>query len=171
MSLSQPASASWVHFHNEVEYELRPLGDMAEVRDVASKAADNAARLAALFHVYVYGTAGEISAAHVQAAARIVTWHLYEARRFLSEVAAPRQADNAMRLDAWLIARCRENGVSRISLRDVQRYGPPALRDSQTRDEAVAELIERSRGRLIKHGHQKNIEINPALLGNEHGAA
>jgi putative DNA primase/helicase len=171
LSLSQAASASWVHFHNEVEYELRPFGDMADVRDVASKAADNAARLAALFHVYEHGAGGEITAVHVQAAAQIVSWHLYEARRFLSEVAAPRQADNAMRLDRWLIARCREWGVSSISTRDVQRCGPPALRDSQARDEAVAELIERSRIRLIKHGHPKNIEINPALLGSDYGAA
>jgi putative DNA primase/helicase len=101
-----------------------------DVRNVASKTADDAARLAVLFHVYGYGTAGEISAEHVQAAARIVTWHLYEARRFLGEVATPRQADNATRLDAWLIARCREGDVSSISTRDVQHYGPPALRAS-----------------------------------------
>jgi len=60
---------------------------MADVRNVASKAVDNAARLAALFHLYEHGDAGEISAKHIQAAAQIVAWHLYEACRFLGEVA------------------------------------------------------------------------------------
>jgi putative DNA primase/helicase len=133
LSLSQPASASWVAFHNEVEYELRPLGDMADVRNVASKAVDNAARLAALFHLYEHGDAGEISAKHIQAAAQIVAWHLYEARRFLGEVAAPRQADKAMRLDAWLIACGHEWGVSSISAREVQRCEPPFAGQSGTR--------------------------------------
>ncbi len=172
LSLSPQATAAWVHFHNEVEHELRPFGDMCDVRDVASKAADNAARLAALFHVFEYGVTGEISTEHVQAAAQIVTWHLYEARRFLGEVAVPRQVDNAMRLDAWLLARCRETNVSSISTRDVQRHGPPGLRDSQVRDAAIAELVELARVRLIKHDRQKNIKINPALLKDErHGAA
>jgi hypothetical protein len=101
----------------------------------------------------------------------MVSWHLYEARRFLGEVAAPRQADNAVRLDAWLIARCRQWGVSSISARDIQRCGPPPLRDRQARNEAVDALVERSRIRLIKHGHQKTIEINPALLQIDHTAA
>ena len=52
LGLDASAKEIWVEFHNIVESELLPGGDMAEARDVASKAADNAARLAALYHVF-----------------------------------------------------------------------------------------------------------------------
>ncbi len=49
LTLTAEARALWVRFHDDVERELRPGGDMAEARDVASKAADNVARMAACF--------------------------------------------------------------------------------------------------------------------------
>ena len=69
LELSPEAKAAWVAFHDEVEEELRPGRDMAETRDVASKAADNAARLAGLFHVFENGPAGYVGADHMGAAA------------------------------------------------------------------------------------------------------
>ena len=58
LALSDAARLRWIKFHDAVERELGPGGAMGEVRDVASKAADNVARLAALFHVYAYGPTG-----------------------------------------------------------------------------------------------------------------
>ena len=58
LDLSPEAKALWVAFHDEVEGELNAGGDMADTRDVASKAADNAARMAALFHLYRRGPIG-----------------------------------------------------------------------------------------------------------------
>jgi putative DNA primase/helicase len=49
LSLSRDAKAAWVAFHDEIEVELRNGGELYDVRDVASKTADNAVRLAALF--------------------------------------------------------------------------------------------------------------------------
>lgn len=40
LTMTDGARATWVRFHDGVEAELRPGGEMAEVRDVASKAAD-----------------------------------------------------------------------------------------------------------------------------------
>ena len=84
LAMSDDARALWIRFYDDVEAELRPGGDMAEVRDVASKAADNVARLAALFHLYASGPSGLIGAPSIVAAARIVRWHLYQARAFLA---------------------------------------------------------------------------------------
>jgi putative DNA primase/helicase len=52
LSLSQDAKAAWVKFHDAIETDLRAGGELFVVRDVASKTADNAVRLAALFHVF-----------------------------------------------------------------------------------------------------------------------
>ena len=117
------ARADWVRFHDDVESELRPGGDMADVRDVASKAADNVARLSALLHVFVHGVHRMIGPESVKSAATIVSWHLYQARAFLDDVAAPREMSVARRLDAWLIDRCKILGVREIERRTSRTRG------------------------------------------------
>ena len=171
LDLSPEAKKVWVAFHDEVERELRPGGDMAETRDVASKAADNAVRLAALFNLYENDAGSAINAGHMKAAARIVAWHLYEARRFLGELALPKALSTAANLDVWLLRYCREYRTASISTRDVQRRGPNALRDKRALEEAITTLAEAGRVRPVQEGRRKRIEINPALLGGDHGVA
>jgi putative DNA primase/helicase len=101
LDMGPQAFEGWKAFHDGVETELRIGGDMAEVRDVASKAAENVARVAALFHLFEHGREGRIGAAHLAAAVRIVTWHLFEARRFLNAAALPKPLSNAAKLEAW----------------------------------------------------------------------
>ena len=50
MTLSEKATAAWIKFHDDIEIELRPGRSMSDARDVASKCADNAARIAGNFH-------------------------------------------------------------------------------------------------------------------------
>ena len=164
LDLSPEAAAAWVDFHDAVERELKPGGEMAETRDVASKAADNTTRIAALFHIFEYGADGHISAEHMQAASRIVAWHLHEARRFLSELALPPSVSNAAKLDDWLIQHCRETGATCVPTRVVLQRGPNSLRDKPVLNDAIAELADAHRARLVVDGNRKEIEVNPALL-------
>ena len=163
LDMEPEAFEGWKAFHDGVEQELRVGGDMADVRDVASKAAENVARVAALFHLFEHGPTGRIGAAHVAAAARIVTWHLFEARRFLGAAALPKPLSNAAKLEAWVIAQCRERGVDSVTLRGVMRLGPNPVRRKPDLLAALAELTEANRARIEDGG--RNIRINPALLG------
>ncbi|SFN03308.1 YfjI family protein [Nitrosomonas communis] len=52
LTFSPEAKAAWVRYYNAIEKELANGGELYDVRDVASKSADNAARLAAIFHVF-----------------------------------------------------------------------------------------------------------------------
>lgn len=52
LTLSQDAKREWVNFYNRIESQLSVGGSLFDLRDVASKIADNAVRLAALFHVF-----------------------------------------------------------------------------------------------------------------------
>jgi hypothetical protein len=81
LELSLQAHAGRIRFHDEVEGELGARGAFRSVRDVAAKAAENVARLAALFHVLEHGASGTIASGEIRAAACIVGWHLNEARR------------------------------------------------------------------------------------------
>ena len=83
LKFTPEAKALWVEFYNEIETMLSNGKELYDVRDVASKSADNAARLAALFHVFTYGASGLIVADSFESASSIVAWHLNESRRFL----------------------------------------------------------------------------------------
>ena len=164
LELSPDAKKVWVAFHDDVEAELRPGRDMAETKDVASKAADNAARLAALFHLFENGIEGAIGPDHMKSAAAVAGWHLYEARRFMGEIALDAGVNNAVKLDAWLKGYCKQNKVVGVSTRDIQREGPNCTRTKAILDIALEELSEAGRVRIVKDKQRKKVEINPALL-------
>lgn len=75
LKLSPDAKAAWVAFHDQIEAMLPVGGELHDVRDVASKIADNATRLAALFHVFE-GSVGPIGIDSMEYGARIAAWHL-----------------------------------------------------------------------------------------------
>lgn len=166
LTLAPDAKAAWVKFHDSIESDLRTGGQLYDVRDVASKTADNAARLAALFHVF-NGSIGPIDIEAMESAARVAIWHLFEARRFLGELAMPPELANPVRLEAWILDYCRRGNTDRVPTRDVQRMGPGSLRDKTTFDKAIKELEELGRARLVQDGKRKTVQINPALLVTE----
>lgn len=162
LTLTTDAKAAWIRFYNDVESELGIGGKLGDVRDVASKAADNVVRLAALFHIVETGAVGAIDAAHVVAAGRIVAWHLNEARRFLGDFALPPALVNANRLDAWLLDYCRAHSVGSVGRRVLQNLSP--VREGKKLDEALGELEDAGRVRVRQDGRKRTVEVNPALL-------
>jgi putative DNA primase/helicase len=163
LKLSPEAKAAWVKFHDAIESELSTGRELYDVRDVASKTADNAARLAALFHTFTGGI-GPIDIEAMDSAARITAWHLTEARRFLGELAMPAELVNPARLESWLLDYCRREKTDSVPTREIQRCGPGGLRDTAAFKEAVAELAELGRARLVQDGKKRLVQINPALL-------
>lgn len=164
LTLSPEAKAAWIAFADDVEVELRPSGELYDVRDVASKCADNAVRIAALFHIFEGGI-GPISLDAFEGASRIAAWHLTEARRFFGELALPSELVDAAKLDAWLIEHCRRHRSNTVGKRHVRQHGP--LRDGARLDTAIGELIEMDRLRVEKDGRKIALTLNPALCEAE----
>ena len=164
MTLSPEAKDAWIEFHNQIEAELRTGGELYDVRDVASKSADNAARLAALFQIFEHGI-GMIGLGSFESASRIVAWHLSESRRFFGELALPAELGNATRLDKWLLDHCRREQVGMIGKNYTRQHGP--LRDGAALDAAIRELEELNRIQLEKSTRRKVIKVNPVLLSKE----
>lgn len=163
LSLAPDAKAAWVEYHDAIESELASGGELYDVRDVASKSADNAARLAALFQQFEHGMGGAIGLDSFERASRITAWHLSEARRFFGELALPAELADAARLDSWLIEHCRQERTHMIGKNHVRQHGP--LRDGARLDTAIRELAELDRLRLEKDGKRLTIHLNPALVG------
>ncbi len=164
LDFSNDAKKAWVDFHNDVEMELRLGGDMADTKDVASKAADNVARLAALFHLYEWHSEGEIQKQFVEAAIEIVSWHLYEAKRFFNQIATPEHINNAIKLDAYILRNCREHKSTTLQKNHLRQHSP--IRDKKLLNDALDELIDANRIRISLDDRTNIIEVNPALLGS-----
>jgi len=164
LGLNRDAKREWIGFHDAIEGELRSGGELYDVRDVASKSADNAARLAALFHVYEHDIGGAVGREAFEGARRIVAWHLNEARRFFGELALPVELANAARLDAWLVGYCRDRGIPGVPTRTIQQFGPGGIREKAAIEAAARELDELGRARIVQQGRRKEVRVNPALL-------
>lgn len=163
LKLSPDAKVAWIAFHDQIEAMLCTGGELHDVRDVASKTADNAARLAMLFHAFE-GSLGPIGLDAMESGARIAMWHLNEARRFFGELAMPQDVANPARLESWLLNYCRRENTDKVPTRAVQQFGPNGLRDKLALDETVKELQELGRARIVQDGRRKLVQINPALL-------
>lgn len=162
LSLTAEAKADWKEFHDVIEAELVCGGELYDVRDVASKTADNAVRLAALFQLFEYGSGGAIGFDCFKRASRIVAWHLSESRRFFGELALPLELADAARLDNWLIEYCKQKRTFQVSTRTAQQYSP--VRDKSRLDSALTVLSEHLRAIVDHEGRRKVIKLNPALL-------
>lgn len=163
LTLAPKAKNAWIQHHDAIECELRAGGELYDVRDAASKNADNATRVAAQFQVFEHGMGGVVELESFEGASRVASWHLNESRRFFGELALPRELAIAARLDSWLVEHCRLTSSCCIGKRYVQQYGP--LRNSADLNQAIDELVDLDRVRLEKDGKRLTIYLNPVLLG------
>ena len=169
MCFSADAKAAWIEFYNAIENELRPSGELFDVRDVASKVADNTARMAANFQYFEDCNCREIGLEIFEGAARINAWHLHEALRLYSGLPITEDQANLEQLDDWLRDWCEKHDTDSISRREVQNLGPSYFRqDGKALDAALEELQTKNRVRLVEKERKRIlIQVNPKLLKRE----
>ncbi|MBK7766879.1 MAG: DUF3987 domain-containing protein [Sulfuritalea sp.] len=131
---------------------------------LSAKAAENAARLAALVHMLEHGPSGRIAFEEMCGAARLVGRHLNEARRLLADLDTPPSLAAAIRLDSWLRHEAQATATNSVPTKRIHQYGPNCVRDSRDLRAALAILADRRRARLQECGGRRSVAINPALL-------
>jgi hypothetical protein len=132
------------------------------VADFAAKTADNAARIAGVFHVLEHGPVGEIAVETMEDAALLALWHLHDAKRIIGAIDVPEAIADAKVLLGWLLA---QDGD--VTPRDISYRGPNQLRDRERRDRAIETLIETNHVVRVKVGRKgETLEINPSLRRN-----
>jgi len=164
LHLNPKASQVWRECHDAIERQLGPGKPLSDIKDVASKVADNVARIATLIHVFQYGPNCAVGPESVTAAFEIASWHINETRRFLGEFSLAPEFSNAALLDDWLCRRCRSEGIRKVAKREVLQYGPNPVRRKRQLDEALELLEELHRVRMVKDGKRQLIQPNPVLL-------
>jgi putative DNA primase/helicase len=161
LPLSRAAKVVWVKYHDTIERALAPAGQFDGITDFAAKSAEQAARIAACFHLFEGGSpTGEIAEATLLNASVVAHWHLSETLRITGLVGEPEDMRLARKLDTWL-----RKQVGPVPLEDSLQRTPGPLRKAATRDKAMAVLEELHRARFSKDDNGVTvIEVNPALL-------
>jgi putative DNA primase/helicase len=165
--LSQEAMGAWIETHDTIERQLAEGGNYIHVRDFGSKAAENVARLAAVFQIVEPGPIVSVSEENIRRASAVVEWHMAEAKRCFSGAAIssdPIEKD-ARELLEWMIARAMATGLNTVPTSEIGHNGPKRLRLKEKRSPAIDALIERACIRKIPD--RSAYEINPRLLSRE----
>lgn len=116
-----------VEFANTIEQEQAPTGNLAHITGFASKAAEQAARVAGILTTFDDEHAQTISLAATQCSTRIIEWYLCEAQRLLDGAEVNRDIGLAQTLLDWLWLHRPNEPFSR---RCIVRNGPPKIRDT-----------------------------------------
>ncbi len=158
VGMNESARANWIDFVNDVEQKLGTDCDFCEIRDAAAKAGDNAARIAAIFHLLSNRTeVVDIDEDTMQAAINLMYWYLDEFNRALKDISPPEVLDAEILL-SWLL----KQDDCHHTPRQIQQLGPRATRQKPKRDAALKVLEAHAYVRVLKSGSQtKQIVVNP----------
>lgn len=165
LDLTPEAFEIWRMAYNAIEKELAAHGEFIEVADIASKTAENAARIAGLLHLYQYGLEGRVTKTEMICGVQIALWYLHESRRYFTETARPANTKDAADLERWIVSKCKADGVQQLTRREVmQGVTPKTLRKKEAFNAALAMLEAHHRMKQAKHDGKEWLLINPALL-------
>lgn len=150
LKFSPDAKVLWMNFANHIERNLNPGGMYCDVRDAASKIAENVARMATLFHFFE-GRSGDIQSDSVNQALQICEWYLGEFKRiFAPAPPIPQQELDAMTLDAWLRTNFAIRGQYCIRRNALLQMGHGSIRNKARLDPAISILAQFGRIRLTQ---------------------
>lgn len=134
IQLSKPAKKIWVKFFNEIELGLKQKPHLILIKDFASKAAENVARLAGLFHIFE-GKDQDIASESLEQAIEIIDWHLNETNKIMNSTNSVSKNHDATKLLQWLL----HKGHSSVTTRHLRQFSP--IRDKNTLNSAIDQLV------------------------------
>lgn len=154
LPLAPEARALLVAFSDVVEAAQAPRADLAHITGTASKAAEQAARIAGVLTLWRDLQAPMVEARDMCDAIDLAQFYLSEASRLSSAALVSTEIDRAEALRKWLLETWAE---AEILVRDVVRMGPNPLRESPKARAAL--------GILEKHGWLLPLEAGTVVRG------
>jgi hypothetical protein len=138
LDLSVGAKDVWIVFHDRIETAMAQDGALEGIRDVAAKAAENAARIAAVLTVVEAPNASVVETEAMTAGCELMTWYVAEALRLSGMHRLPQRLRNAIRLHEWLKTKSKKE----VTRSEVMQFGPAPLRQKADADTALVTLEE-----------------------------
>jgi hypothetical protein len=154
LHLTPEARALLVVFADAIEGAQGPGGDLAHITGTASKAAEQAARIAGVLTIWRDLQAPAVGGRDMADAIELAQFYLSEASRLASAATVSAEIDRAETLRRWLLESWPEADVL---VRDVVRNGPNPLRESPKARAAL--------GILEKHGWLVSLDAGTVVRG------
>lgn len=154
LPLAPEARALLVAFSDAIEVAQSPGADLAHITGTASKAAEQAARIAGVLTLWRDLQAPKVEARDMAEAIELAQYYLSEASRLASAALVSTEIDRADTLRKWLLESWPHGDVM---ARDVVRLGPNPLRESPKARAAL--------GILEKHGWLIPLEAGTVVRG------
>ena len=145
LALSATARAQLITFADAIELAQAPGGELSDITGTASKAAEQAARIAGVLTLWNDLTAETVCADTMAHAIDLAQFYLSEASRLASAAIVSADIERAETLRRWISESW--SGPD-LLVRDVQNGGPNQLRESPKAKAAIG-LLE-SHGWLVK---------------------
>ncbi|MEO1724056.1 MAG: YfjI family protein [Pseudomonadota bacterium] len=139
LALSDPARSVLQAFALQVEKEQAKGGQLETVRPFASKAAEHAARIAAVLTLFADERAAAVSGETMAQATTLAAYYVNEAARLTDAATISEEAAAAEKLRKWLIEVWPER---MISVTDATQFGPGDLREARRIRKLFKILIE-----------------------------
>jgi hypothetical protein len=167
LPLSREASNPFIDFIGHVEKAMAPGQPFQQIKGLANKLPEHAARLAGVITLVGNLHATEVGSAEMQAGIILAEHYAGEAIRLFgaSQIGAELQA--AQRLLNWL----RETwGENHVSVPDIYQRGPNSIRDARTAKKLVSILADHGWLKPVKGGAIDRKSVPPrGLVGGEGG--
>ena len=152
--LAPEARALLARFADVIEAAQAPGGDLAHITGTASKAAEQAGRIAGVLTLWRDLQAPKVEACDMADAIDLAQFYLSEASRLASAALVSAEIDRADALRKWLLESWPH---AEITVRDVVRLGPNSLRESPKARVALC-ILE-------KHGWLTPLEAGTVVRG------
>lgn len=165
LSLSVDAYVHLKNFSDDVERSLGWGGSLSDIKDCASKIAENAARLAGIFHYYA-GIEGPISVDTMRRAVEICTWHMLEFKRLFGDrPQVPLEFQDAILLEKCLSSYSASRpGMNWVPKRYLLTHGPNAVRNKARLDLALQVLGAQGKTWLQRENRTWIVRLNTSYF-------
>lgn len=154
LPLSVDSRRLWVGFYNHLERRVGSGGELEQVRGLANKLPEHAARMAAVLTLVRNIHAGEVAVAEMNSGIKLAQHYAAEALRLLAVSHVSGELQLAQQLLDWLRGQWKEPAVS---LPDIYQRGPNAIRDKAR----AARIV----GILADHGFLERIQGGANIEG------
>jgi putative DNA primase/helicase len=153
LPLSDAAKQMAINAMNHFETLMQAGNDLSELRDRASKALENACRIAGVLTAIEDGmSARSIDAERLGRALDMIDWYLKETLRIKGAAVVPQSVTDAESLSRWLDM----SGYQAFRTHQVLNKGPSQLRNKKRLDGAISVLV--ANGYLVENEPGRVIE-------------
>lgn len=155
---TEKATVLWTEFYNGIEKKLDPCGSLYDVKEMATRAAEKAARIAAIQALYKEKI--QVDSMDMENAIVLVSWFVDEDIRIDNKANVTKESERANTLLHWITRYMEKEGLPEISIDDIQKCGPAFARKSVDKIRVIMNV-------LVTDGHfdlpENNSRGKPAL--------